>query len=272
MIQFRASGAGNCTRQIVAQQLDPSLRVADEARRPFLDAGHFLQDAVEAFINEQMPGELDLAMREAEGEIVTPNWSITGHIDGKFHDGKLLEVKAIKANSFEKLQKTYDFTDQYGHYVPQATMYQRMFDSPGTHFVFYNRNTSEMMGSLDIDHLAWTTRRDMYVPFDLALYSRLTDKLDRAAEYIQKEELPAECDAEGYCWYCGITGSTMKKAVKKSVGLMPDDDEYMYITDWLESVDYAKQTVRGCFEDLKVTEIVLFHPDGKEVLRKEDYS
>lgn len=272
MIQFRASGAGNCTRQIVAQQLDPSLRVADEARRPFLDAGHFLQDAVEAFIEEQLPGELDLLMREAGGELLLNNWAITGHIDGRFHDGRLLEVKAIKANSFEKLQKTYHFADQYGHYVPQALMYQKMFDAPATHFVFYNRNTSEMMGSLNIDHPVWTKRQDMFIEFDPGHYEALVEKFDRAAEYIEKGEMPSECDAEGYCWWCGAQGTTMKKATKKSVGLMPDDDEYAYITERLSSFIYAQQEIRECFDEFKASEIVLFHPDGKEVLRKEDYS
>lgn len=272
MIQFRASGAGNCTRQIVAQQLDPSLRVADEARRPFLDAGHFLQDAVEAFIVEQMPGELDVSQREAEEELVYPGWNMTGHIDGKFHSGKLLEVKAIKANSFEKLAKTYHFADQYGHYVPQATMYQMMFTSPGTHFVFYNRNTSEMMGSLDIDHPAWTKRRDMYVPFNQDLYDGLVDKFNRAAEYIKKEELPDGCDAQGYCWFCGTTGTTMKAPKKKSVGLLDDDDDFFYIEDLLGSYDSIKADILKCFEGYKASEIVLFREGGKkEVLRKEDY-
>jgi hypothetical protein len=248
------------------------LRIADEARRPFLDAGHYLQDHVEAFVQEQN-GELNLDMREAEGLIdVGGRWEMTGHIDGMFLDSNLLEVKAIKANSFEKLAKTYDFRERYGHYIPQAQMYQRMFGSPGTHFVFYNRDTSEMMGSVDITHPAYTYRKDMYVPHDVALCDALMLKFNRVCEAIEAEELPDECDAEGYCYFCGTTGNAMAQRRHKRVGLMPDDDEFNLLRGDVEKIEELRGVVGNMFIQFKADEIVLHHDDGtKESLRKEDY-
>lgn len=271
MIQFRGSAVGYCTRQIVLKQLEPGRFDVDPARRPFLDAGHYLQEHVEAFIQEQI-GVLDLSRREEEGVYTTPFWSLVGHIDGMLDTGDLLEVKAIKAASYEKLQKTYDWRDQYGHYQSQAQGYQKMFDAPGSHFVYYNRNTSEMMGSLDITHPAYTFRKDMYEPHDPALWNGIVEKLDNAVRYIDDAEAPPECDAKGYCWFCGVRGTELQKSNKKAVSIFNDDDEYELITSSLCEFDYAKGDVFRFFTEYNATEIHVHHrPKDIEILRKEDY-
>lgn len=271
MTQFRASSVGNCTRQIVLKHLEPGRFKVDEARRPFLDAGHNLQEAVEAFIQEQI-GVLDLSRREEEGSVSNLNWGIVGHIDGMLDNGDLLEVKAIKAANFEKLAKTYDWRDQYGHYQAQAQAYQRMFDAPGTHFVYYNRNTSDMMGSLDIDHPVYTFRKDCYEPYDPTLWNNIIEKLDAATRYIKDGEAPPECDAKGYCYFCGVRGTEVQKKRTKRVSLLPDDDEYTLMDQLLGALEDSQNDLLSAFKEYNADEIHLQHGNKKvEILRKEDY-
>ena len=273
MIQFRASSAGNCTRQIVLKQLEPGRFETAEARRPFLDAGHYLQEAAEAFIlAHSFPQRLLVEDRESEGFFGADSWTMVGHIDGVFEDGNLLEVKAIKDHNFEKLAKTYDWRDQYGHYQPQSQCYQHMFTAPGSHFVYYNRNTSDMMGSLPIEHPAYTFRKDMYEPHDPSMWKAIMAKFDAAARYVEDGEAPAECDAKGYCWFCGVRGTSLQQKRVKRVGLLPDDDEYQLMTEFLSHVDVARSNVAGLIGELEATEVSLLHQGSKpEIIRKEDY-
>lgn len=250
MIQFRGSSAGNCTRQIVLSILDPTSRSVPSAKRPFLDAGHYLQEAAEAFIMEHLSGSMHLVpeRRESEGTYTDSSrrWCLTGHVDGVLRDGKglyLLEVKAIKDRSYKKLSRSSDWRDVYGHYVYQAQSYLSLpvlhperratgrwpdlvGPRDGTHFLFYNRDTSEMMGSLEIEHDAYTIRPDMYEERNPAIWNDLVVKYGVAADCIKNGEVPEGCDAEGYCFFCGVTGSSHKKKRYKRVILFDGDDGF----------------------------------------------
>jgi hypothetical protein len=259
----------------VLKQLEPDRFTVEEARRPFLDAGHNLQQFVEDFIRQWLDvgdPQLDVSKRESEGIITNAGWTIVGHIDGAFEDRNLLEVKAIKDHNFVKLAKNYDWRDQYGHYQSQAQTYQKMFDAPGSHFVYFNRNTADMLGSLPIEHPAYTYRKDMYEPHDPALWNAILEKMDAAARFIEDGEAPSECDAKGYCFFCGVRGTTMQSKRMKRIGLLPDDEEYSYITDLLGQQDGVNFNLKALFKELNADEISLLHPNGKpEILRKEDY-
>lgn len=262
MIQFRGSAAGNCTRQIVLSVLDPASRSIPDAKRPFLDAGHFLQEHVEAFITGRLTHPLHLVpeRRESEGTYTDPcgRWSVTGHVDGVLRDGKglyLLEVKAIKDRSYKKLARSDDWREVYGHYVYQAQTYLSMpvlhperqstgrwpdlmgpFD--GSHFIFYNRDTSEMMGSLEVDHDAYEVRPDMYEPRKPDLWSALIAKFSDAAMFIEDGEVPEGCDAEGYCFFCGVTGSTHREKRYKRVMILDGEDGFKELIE-------ASAAIRG---------------------------
>jgi len=275
MIHFRASAVGNCTRQLVLTNLNPSLREVDEARRPFLDAGHYLQQQVEDYLVDQGSApKLDVSLREMELTTMRDEqdgWDLTGHVDGVFMDDSLLEVKAIKDASYKKLEKTLDWRTQYGHYAYQATAYQYMAASPGTHFVYYNRNTSEMMGSCVVDHPAYTFRGDMYLPYDEGVWLGIEAKLSDAANRIDELAPPDDCNAEGWCFFCGQMGSEMPGRFKKSMGLLPDDDEYHEVTELLGNIERQQLGMIELFNTFKVNEIVLLHPEKKETLVRRDF-
>jgi hypothetical protein len=79
----------------------------------------------------------------------------------------------------------------------------------GTHFIYYNRDTSEMMGGLEIEHDAYQYRPDLYEKRDPAKW--------------EDGEVPEGCDAEGYCFFCGATGSGLKRKRYKRIMLFEDD-------------------------------------------------
>lgn len=274
MIQFRGSAAGYCTRQIVMKQLEPGRFEVDPARRPFLDAGHYLQQHVEDFLVEVGSSPILLTdMRESEGTYSEDDWSVVGHIDGMFDDRTLLEVKAIKTESFDKLAKSYDWRENYGHYQSQAQTYQRMFNATGTHFIYYNRNTSEMMGSLKINHPAYVFRKDMFEPHDPTLWNMIRAKFQAAADFVREGEAPPECDAKGYCYFCGVRGTETQKKRVKPISLFPDDEEYQEITEAMANYEAYRDGVAHLFKEFNATEIHLVHggQDDTEILRKEDY-
>jgi len=199
MISFRGSSAGYCSRSIVAKYLDPALREVDPAKRPFLDAGHYLQEQVEDFLLEVLPSSFSLLKqwRESEGVHDCGDYKIVGHVDGVLLDRAgvhknntlgghyyLLEVKAIKDKSYKRLQKSLNWREVYPSYQFQAQTYLHFpklmvndlalgKEFHGTHFVYMNRDTSMMMTSLPIKHPAVEIREDMYEPKDAEWWQRL---------------------------------------------------------------------------------------------------
>ena len=272
MNSFRGSGAGYCSRQIVTSILHPDLTRMPEGKRPFLDAGHYLQEAVEAFILEHLHRPLlRKELRESEGVIDTEDFLITGHVDGIFADGSLLEVKAVKHKGYEKIRKSQDWREPYGHYRYQAQIYQQMFGAPGTHFVYYNRDTSDMMGSLGINHPAWTFRADMWEPRDDKLILKLLEKYAACSLAVTAKEIPLGCDAEGYCYFCAQVGSTPKNIRKpRRVSVEGCDTDHNSIQYAVDDVAAAKDEVLWWFKYYKADEIGL--EDDDVILRKEDYT
>jgi hypothetical protein len=262
------------------------LFIVPEAKRAFLDAGHYLQEAVEAFLMERLPAtpfELLLDWRECEGNYEGVGWNVTGHVDGVLKAANktgLLEVKAIKNNSFNKLKKAGNWKDVYGHYTYQAQTYlhfdslmnddKELFTGPfmGTHFIFYNRDTSEMLGSLPIDFPGYTERKDMYEPRDIDIWTGLVEKFTRAYTYIIDENVPESCDAEGYCYFCQQRGKGFQIRREKKVGLVMEDEEWRDIASHLSDITEAEGKISRFFQEFRADVIQL--PTGT-TLRKGDY-
>lgn len=294
---FRGSSAGYCSRSIVAKELDPSLREVEPSKRPFLDAGHYLQEQVEDFLTEVLPGSFSLLTqwRESEGVHNGPGFQIVGHVDGVLFDklgenkgknktGKyyLLEVKAIKEQSYKKLQKTHDWREMYASYQFQAQTYlhfPKLIKSAelvlakefeGTHFVYYNRNTSHMMTSLPIVHPAVERRDDMYEPKDGEFFSRIMDKFKVCAEAIEQRNVPEQCDAVGYCFFCGTSGTGFTQVSKRRrVSLQGDDPEQQELEYLIGDYNIAAENIDQYFTEFKADEIEL---ESGVVIKKEDVS
>jgi hypothetical protein len=253
--------------------------IPDDKRR-FLDAGHYLQEAVEAFLEGSLPAAFSLKKdwREIAGTYNHEDrWVVTGHVDGVLVAGNrlgLLEVKAIKNASFNKLAKADHWQDVYGHYVYQAQTYlhctYQEFKKKlmGTYFVFYNRDTSELMGGFDIDSPGYTYRPDMYEKKDDEVWESVVKKFDRACTHLTEETEPEGCDAEGYCYFCGTRGTGSRLRREKRVGLMKEDMEWVQIASCLSDITEARDTIRLHFEKFNADVIKL--PTGT-VLRKADY-
>jgi len=208
MKTIRASSAASCFREIVAKRLDPEGTVPDKAKMPFLKDGHFFQASVTEFLQDRGVRVFNI---EAEGKIdLPPDVRITGHIDGALRpDQDLLEIKAIKNASFERLKASSDFREVYGHYTKQVQIYMGLTFKPalgftplGTVFIFKNRDTGEMLGGLEIAHPAYEFRPDM-----------VEEKDDDALEFLENRfldsltysKLPPKtaCDWDGpWCFFC----------------------------------------------------------------------
>jgi hypothetical protein len=233
-----------CVRQIVHDKLHGSQ--IPEGRRPFLDMGHKAQEAVEDFMEKHLDpkaGRLLTSYREGETRLEFPGIDVVGHVDGVIKTPKgmvLLEVKAIMDSNYKRLKKAGDMMTVYGHYAGQAQTYMGSdilaptkkamppilgpFDY--TVYVFVNRNTSEMMGGIPIDHPAWTFREDMVLKRDPAWSARLLERLTVAKDALETGLLPEECDAPGYCYFCKGRGKGTKDTTRtgRAVTLDYDDD------------------------------------------------
>jgi hypothetical protein len=248
-----------CVRQIVHDKLYGS-QIPDE-RRPFLDMGHKAQEAVEDFMEKHLDpkaGTLLTKYRESEVRITFAGLEVVGHVDGLIYlagngIGNLfepsyahLEVKAIMDSNFKRLKKAGDMMTVYGHYAGQAQTYMNAdylvpedggtFTLAGpfdyTIYVFVNRNTSEMMGGIPIDHPAWTYREDMVLKRDPAWKARLLERLTVAKEALESKTLPEECDAPGYCYFCKGRGKGTKDTTRTgravTLDFLDDLDEEAY--------------------------------------------
>jgi len=235
MIIFRASRAGACTRELVLAEVDPVQVRAPASRQDFLDAGHYLQEHVEAILKRS---GIKIVAREAEGEYTDPEgrFIIRGHVDGVIEDQdgslSLLEVKAIQDHNFKKLKKSEDFTKDYGYYEPQAQTYlhlpqltyQKLYiveegDDWNDHheyrdvsisgpflesrFVFYNRNTSDTLGGvMGVESPTYTYRSDMVLTASPGEFDYIIKRHERAYQFIVDDEVPDYCDKEGWCFMC----------------------------------------------------------------------
>ncbi|MHA2067570.1 MAG: hypothetical protein ACXABY_24665 [Candidatus Thorarchaeota archaeon] len=214
MITFRASYSGNCIREIVSIALHPEPEVFD----PFLHAGHTLQTTVIKFLLDNNINVLTNRFTdELEGKYVHEGrWRLVGHLDGILGvPWGILEVKAIKDESFQKLEATNDWRGIYGQYIPQSQTYMGFKEyrdnasntklsgpMERTSFVFYNRNTGHILSPLGIEHTKHTQRKDLTEYRSPNIFQEIIDKHEVAYEYVQKEEIPSECDYPGYCFFC----------------------------------------------------------------------
>jgi len=194
----------------------------------------------------------------------------------------LLEVKAIKERSYKKLQKTYDWREVYPSYQFQAQTYLHFpkltksadlvlaKEFHGTHFVFYNRNTSEMMTSLPVVHPAVERRDDLYEPKDALIFEKIIDKFTLCADSIEGRDVPERCDAVGYCFFCGATGTGFTNVPKRRiVSLEGCDQEHTMIEMELEKLEESRLAMLEYFKDFNADEIELGDIDVR--VRKEDY-
>jgi hypothetical protein len=188
------------------------------------------QNTITRFLNRQgiiVIGEEDEGQYIHEGR-----WSLTGHRDGLlevFDD--LLECKAIKARTFGNLKKTMNWKGNvsFGAYTSQGVSYCHLFEKAIARFVFYNRNTSDMLGSVPgIEHPQYEYREDLLVEYKEEDWNRIVEKHDLAYGYIMNNEIPA-CDLS-QCWYCGTAfkgggranaRSTTKSKINELEGLLP---------------------------------------------------
>jgi len=213
VITFRASYSGNCIKGIVQMGLHPQPETFD----PFLHAGHTLQQTVIQFLIENNIKLLTADLpNEMEGKYTHGDrWRLVGHVDGILSAPVgILEVKAIKDESFTKLLDTSDWRGMYGQYVSQSQAYMGFKEYTGEgssvklsgpmgkcFFVFYNRNNGNIISPFPISHTKHTARQDLIEYRSPDIHQQIINKFDTAYDYIQKKELP-ECDYPGYCFFC----------------------------------------------------------------------
>lgn len=279
MIRFRGSSTGYCTRKLVLSHLQPELVKVPVGRQPFLNAGHNLQEAVEDFLTDFLPADWRLLSewRESRCEIVADDWKVVGHVDGVLEREStgtrfLLEVKAVKEANFKKIVKAQDWRDPYASYgyESQAQTYLEAMDLPATAFVFYNRNTSEMMGPWDIDHELWAERPDMIERRSFDAWIEIAKKLDHAANLIVNEDVPDECDGQGYCFFCGTQGSKMKvhNVRRIEIDAVNDEADHEWFTESLSAFRRSQAEMLDLFTEFSADEIIV---DG-ETYKRADYA
>ena len=261
---FRASMAGGCTRQMVSSILNPGEGAPTLEKLPFLSMGHDFQAAAIRFIHEN--SDHRIVGVEAEGLYSTEKFEVRGHVDGVVVNSRstLLEVKAIKASNWEKLAAADDWRDVYGHYVPSAQVYMGMKDlslydrgstdhwegpHQQTYFFFINRDTSQMLGGLKIDHPAYIHRKDMVEKYSVKKFKEVMARYSEAAELAAKEEMPEHCDKAGWCFFCQLFGAgTPSKAKDLVIYIDAVDPDYeSLVADAIEyeqiKVDEKRKTV-----------------------------
>lgn len=260
MIQFRASLAGGCIREIVSSILTPEVLEPPISKKAFLRSGHALQKVVIDFLVEQgvnipsasfLPDEFVGTYGERRG------WVAEGHVDGVIRYPSetrwpLLEVKCITSKSFSNLLKSEVWWDLYPQYMDQIQVYmgfdfltcrEEMFVGPfpSTKMVFMNRDTGEILQG--IGGISGTTyRKDMDVPRAPLLVEGIYDKLDEAYRFVKDGVVPDHCTAQGYCFFCKKYNNKNPKRTSKGRQVLIDKDNY--ITLWYEKWGEAKSNLK----------------------------
>lgn len=201
-------------------ELDPGSAKPPAEKLDFLATGHYLQTQVEDILKEE---GIALVDTECEGIHDFGDFTIVGHVDGVIDNQgegetpySLLEVKAVQDKNFKALAKTNDWREKYEYNVPQAQTYLHFdelvsvsgdvrYSGPFgcTYFVYFNRNTSEMLGGLPIDRAGYTYRPDMVLYPDNGAFEEIRQRHVNALQYIDDKNVPDWCDKEGLCFFCG---------------------------------------------------------------------
>ena len=226
MIRFRGSRSGSCTRELVMAELRPETVGMPPHKRDFGNTGHYLQRQVEDIIREE---GFRLLGSEGEGIHNCGDFEIVGHVDGILEvegdpSPALLEVKAIQHKNFVKLRAAQDWRDRYANYVPQAQCYLNFSsiehsDTKGDtnkyygevvhgpfsamYFVFFDRDTSDMLGGLALARPNYEYRADMILPPSEHVWLDILNRHQDACNCIVDNYIPDYCDKDGYCFFCG---------------------------------------------------------------------
>ncbi|MHA2085501.1 MAG: hypothetical protein ACXABD_17225 [Candidatus Thorarchaeota archaeon] len=200
-------------------ELQPHTVAAPPARRDFLRTGHYLQRQVEDILREE-----GVVLLGTEGEGIhncCGDFEIVGHVDGILDLGdttpSLLEVKAIQHKNFMALKQLADWREKYGYNVPQAQCYLAFPDVywettkgkeyiggpfQATYFIYFDRDTSDMLGGLMLDRPNYEYRPDMILQPSLHEFNDILHRHREAYTHIINETIPDYCDKEGYCFFC----------------------------------------------------------------------
>ena len=261
---------GNCTKQIVHSILYPEKEVYD----PFLRAGHDLQRTVIDFLLDKGI-EIPTASLKDEMEGIFYHrgkvpWKLVGHVDGILDAPRgILEVKAIKQESFEKLKAINDYKGLYRSYYWQAQAYMGCSPFIDLHtglrrtaefcrrvfFCYYNRNTGEILGGIEVDSPHYTQREDLCESKDEDAFLSIVARLEVAAEYVVKKELPPSCDKDGYCFFCKQHNTQHTKTLQ--------GNKHKQLANWVQ--EYRTNKKRQGYLAKKI--IAKLDKEGHEVIR-----
>jgi hypothetical protein len=249
VINFKASLAGGCTKELVASVLTPELLKPPVERRLFLKAGHHLQDLVTSFLcNAGVNIPTARLSNELEGSAEYKDYRVTGHIDGlrvEDHEPIILEIKAITDKWFNKVLQADSWQDVYPQYYDQVQVYLSFDSYRGegytvvgpfrkANMVFYNRDTSEILQGISPDIANTLFREDCIVEPSPHSLSLIRHRWTTASAYIHHNYSPTECDKPGYCFFC----KEFTPSDTYTPGVVLEKDPYFEV--WAETYKEAR--------------------------------
>lgn len=207
MVNFRASGIGNCLPELVCSIIEPDVTSPPEDRKYFLGIGHALQPVVEEFLTDS---GLRIKIREAPVELVDEGVHLTGHIDAIAinEEGEeiLVEIKCITSKKWHMVKDCKDWRSIYPSYYAQVQAYMGMSKIHKCLMVFMNRDTAEIILGYNYNNSVY--KPDCLVEYAPEIFMMHLVRLSVAATWVVAKSLPDKdlCDSIGFCYFCRIQG------------------------------------------------------------------